>query len=300
METGKFEEVALGIRRIVAPNPSPMTGFGTNSYVIGTAGDLVVIDPGPAIASHLDALLSLQSPANRIAAIVVTHAHLDHSQAAPLLSDRTGAPVLAFGAAGDTRSEVMVSLAKMGLSDGGEGIDRDFRPDQRLMEGQRLVGGWGELEVLHTPGHLAEHICLRFGDVLLSGDHAMGWSTSLVSPPDGDMGCYMASLRKLLQHDWSLMLPGHGSAVRHVSRRLNELLDHRLERERQILQALSISPANSATLAARIYTDTPPALLPAAARNILAHLIDLSSRNLVVASQAIRDDTVFSLQRQEP
>ncbi|WP_435259037.1 MBL fold metallo-hydrolase [Thioclava sp. FR2] len=300
METGSFEEVAAGVRRLVAPNPSPMTGYGTNSYVIGASGNLLVVDPGPAIAGHMDALLSLHSAKSRIAAIVVTHAHLDHSQAAPMISRQTGAPTLALGAAGEARSELMRALAQQGLSHGGEGIDRNFRPDERLVAGQILSGDWGELEVMHTPGHMAEHICLRFGDILFSGDHAMGWSTSLVSPPDGDMGSYLASLRALLLRDWQLMLPGHGNAVRHVSQRLEELLEHRLEREQQIARALSHAPADCATLAKRIYTETPAALLPAAARNILAHLIDLYSRNVVSCSGTITNNTVFSLQTQEP
>ncbi len=281
MKAGAVETLEPGIRRILAPNPSPMTGPGTNSYLIGAGGGLLLVDPGPEDASHRDALLAALMPGEHIAAIVVTHAHLDHSGGVAEMRRLTGAPVLAFGAAGEARSPLMQHLVQAGLTGGGEGIDTGFRPDRRLRDGEFLNGPWGEVEILHCPGHMAEHLCLGFGGVLFSGDHAMGWSTSLVSPPDGDMGAFMASLKRLMAREWRLMLPAHGQAVRPVLARLEELYRHRQMREAQICAALAEGPATAAELARRLYTDTPEALLPAATRNILAHLIDLLERNQI-------------------
>lgn len=271
-----------------------MTGPGTNSYLIGRGGDLLLVDPGPLIDRHLAALEAALEPGEKIAAIVVTHPHLDHSQSAPEMAYRTGAPILAFGAAGEARSPVMARLSTEGLTGGGEGVDQFFLPDRKVKDCEELSGDWGVVRAIHTPGHMAEHLCLAFGDVLFSGDHAMAWSTSLVSPPDGDMGAYMTSLASLAGRRWQLMLPGHGPEVRNVASRLEELLSHRRMREASILRALAQGRADAATLVHQIYTETPAALLPAAARNILAHLIDLAERNEVVADGSIRPDTVFA------
>lgn len=299
MIAGQAEWITENIRRVLAPNPSPMTGPGTNSYLIGRGGDLVLVDPGPMIDAHLDALRASLTAGERIAVIVVTHPHLDHSQSARALSGATGAPVCAFAAAGEARSPLMQRLATEGVTGGGEGIDHSFRPDRRLRDLQVLSGDWGDLVVRHTPGHMSEHLCLGLGTVLFSGDHAMGWSTSLVSPPDGDMGAYMASLQRLMHHDWTLMLPGHGAAVIDVADRLTALRDHRLMRESAIRAQLRNGPVSARKLAPLLYTDTPAALLPAAARNILAHLIDLTDRNLITPNGKIGPDTEFSCVSQE-
>ncbi len=282
----------MRLQLVTAPNPSPLTGTGTNTWIIASDGEVAVIDPGPAIPSHLQAIAGAVGQGGRLAAILVTHAHLDHSQAAPDLAAASGAPVLAFGPAGAGQRPQMAALAAAGLTS-AEGLDLAFRPDRCLADGERLRLGALEIEALHTPGHSASHLAFACGDLLFSGDHVMGWATSLVSPPDGDMGAYMASLRRLQGRDWRRMLPGHGPAIETPAARLAELIAHRRGREEAVLQALAEGPADAATLARAIYDETPAALLPAAARNVLAHLIDLEERKLVAASASIRADTVF-------
>ena len=273
-----------GIRLVRAANPSPLTGEGTNTWLIGE-GRVTVIDPGPARPDHLAAILAALAPGERIERILVTHAHLDHSALARPLAEATGAPVMAFGGADAGRSPVMQALVAAGFPDSGEGADRAFTPDTILRDGDRLdlPDGAGSLEVLHTPGHMGGHLGFALAETLFSGDHVMGWSTTIVSPPDGDMAAYMASLARLSLRDWSLFLPGHGDPVDDPAARLAELTRHRLTREAQIRAAIETAPDTAEGLARRIYITTPPALLAAASRNVLAHLIDLSERNLIAA-----------------
>lgn len=280
------------VRRIRAANPSPMTGTGTNSYLVGQ-GRVAVIDPGPVDDAHLTALLAAVAPGETIETILVTHAHLDHSALAPRLAAVTGAPVLAFGPATSGRSAQMQALAEAGLAGGGEGVDSVFTPDRLLRHGETLSLGHHEIEVLHTPGHMGCHLAFACDGILFSGDHAMGWASSLVSPPDGDMGAYMASLELLAARRWHQMLPGHGEAVQDTARRLAELASHRRQREAAVLEALTDGPATAASLAGQIYLDTPATLLPAATRNVLAHLIDLSTRNLALTEGPLTAQSVF-------
>jgi hydroxyacylglutathione hydrolase len=273
--TGSLPQVRL----IRAPNPSPLTGAGTNTYVIGSTS-LVVIDPGPDSDAHLAAILACTGPGTQIDRIVVTHAHLDHSALAPRLAARTGAEVLAYGTALDGQSPRMAALAA-GLPAAGEGLDHTFRPDHRLKDGARLAGPDWELRILHTPGHLGGHICLALGDTLFSGDHVMGWATSIVAPPDGDMTDYMASLARLAGGRWHRFLPGHGDPVDDPAQRLADLVAHRRGREAAILDLLAEGPATPAGLTALIYPGLAPVLIPAAERNVLAHLIDLMAQNRV-------------------
>ncbi len=277
---GQVAVLAPGLRRILAPNPSPMTYRGTNTYLLGDK-DIAVIDPGPLSDAHMQALVDALEPGQRISHIFVTHTHLDHSPLAAPLASRTGAPVLAFGGPRAGRSEVMTELAQNGLAGGGEGIDADFRPDIELEDGERVAAEGWQLEVIHTPGHLGNHIALAWGDVCFTADHVMGWASSLVSPPDGDLTDFMAACRRLRAREWSVFHPGHGAPIANPAKRLDWLIDHRLQREAQILDALGSGPATAQQLAQRIYTETPAALLPAAERNVFAHLVDLTGRSRV-------------------
>ena len=289
---GVAEALAPGVRRIVAPNPSPMTYRGTNTYLVGTR-DLAVIDPGPLDMTHLEAILAACAPHQRITKIVVTHAHLDHAPLAAPLSARTGAPVWAFGDARAGRSAAMQALAEAGLAGGGEGIDVGFSPDHLARDGQILQGTDWQLEVIHTPGHLGNHICLGLGDLCLTADHVMGWASSLVSPPDGDLTDFMASCARLRARHWGRFLPGHGAPIEQPHARLDWLIAHRQSREAAILAALGPNPATAAALTRAVYTDTPAALLPAAERNVLAHLIDLMGKSKVDAVGALHATTEF-------
>jgi len=260
-----------------------MTHFGTNSYILGE-GRVAVIDPGPADPAHLAALLAALAPGEVVSHIIVTHAHLDHSPLARPLAAATGAPVLAFGDAGAGRSAAMAALAAAGGLAGGEGVDRGFAPDLLLKDGDCLDGAGWQLRALHTPGHFGNHLCLAWGDAVFSGDHVMGWASSLISPPDGDMAAYMASLARLAALRPGRLYPGHGAVVGQARPRIEALIAHRRAREAAVRAALADDgPADAATLAARIYNDTPAALMPAAARNVLAHLLDLAGRDLVFA-----------------
>ncbi|WP_170363377.1 MBL fold metallo-hydrolase [Ruegeria arenilitoris] len=281
-----------GLRLLLAPNPSPMTYLGTNTYLLGTS-DLAVIDPGPLSDSHMQAILDALQPGQKISHIVVTHSHLDHSPLAAPLSERTGAPIYAFGGPQAGRSAIMSQLAEQGLAGGGEGIDTEFRPDIELADGDRIEGnGWG-LEVIHTPGHLGNHIALAWGDVCFTADHVMGWASSLVSPPDGDLTDFMKACHRLRARDWSVFHAGHGAPITDPSGRLDWLIRHRLEREAQILDALAERPGTARDLAQRIYVETPPALLPAAERNVFAHLVDLTGKDRVAPRGALSVQSSF-------
>ena len=263
---GVAEELSPGLRRIVAPNPSPMTFKGTNTYVLGTR-DLAVIDPGPERAAHLQAILDAVGQDQRITHIFVTHSHVDHSPLARPLSAATGAPVLAFGPSGAGRSEIMTKLAATGLSDAGEGIDTAFSPDLTLEDGAVTTGPDWSLEAIWTPGHLGNHLSFAWDDIVFTGDLVMGWASSLVSPPDGDLTDFMASCRRLRARGAGVFHAGHGAPITAPMDRVTWLIDHRLSREAAILEALTKTQASTTDLAHVIYTDTPASLIPAAKRN---------------------------------
>lgn len=280
------------VRLLLCPNPSPMTFHGTNTYVVGTQ-DLAIIDPGPEDANHLSAILSSLMPGQKITHIIVTHSHKDHSPLAKELSARTQAPVYAFGDATSGRSPVMKHLAQNGLAGGGEGIDHGFQPDHVVADGDCIAGSdWG-LDVIHTPGHLGNHISLALGSLCFTGDHVMGWSSSLVSPPDGDLTDFMASCALLLNRTWDAFLPGHGAPVLSPNTRLQELVAHRRAREAAILDQLALGAATVAELTAAIYVETPTHLLPAAERNVFAHLIDLHQQKQVRSTSELSSESRF-------
>ena len=259
-----------------------MTHWGTNTFLVGTE-DVAVIDPGPADAAHLAAILDAARGAS-ITHIFVTHAHLDHSPLARDLSERTGAPVYGFGGAEDGRRPVMKALGTEGLAGGGEGVDSAFAPDITVGDGEVVESSEWQISVLHTPGHFAGHLAFRFGDHLLSGDHVMDWSSSLVSPPDGDLDAFMTTSRRLHDLDRLTFHPAHGGTIRDPRDRLGWLIAHREKREAAILNALSPQPQSIPDLTRAVCIDIPPGMMPAAERNVFAHLIALVERSLVSAT----------------
>jgi glyoxylase-like metal-dependent hydrolase (beta-lactamase superfamily II) len=271
-EYGRLEPVAPGVRRIVAKNPGPFTFRGTGTYVVGE-GEVAVIDPGPDLAEHVAALLaSLQD--ERVSHILVTHTHRDHSPAAAALKAATGAPTYGFGPhAGGQRGE-------QGSEEGG---DWDFVPDVVVRDGDTIAGGKWRFEAVHTPGHTSNHLCFALPDagILFSGDHVMGWSTSVIAPPDGDMAAYMASLDKLLGRRDRTYWPTHGPAIVEPERHVRAFVAHRREREAGILDCLKAGCETIPAIVERLYTGLSPALRPAAGRSVLAHLIDLMGRDIV-------------------
>lgn len=293
-QSGGVARPEPGLRVVLAPNPSPMTHWGTNTFLLGE-GDVAVIDPGPASAPHLAAILAALRPGERISHIFVTHAHLDHSPLARPLAEATGAPVLAFGPASAGRSPRMAALADLGQGlGGGEGLDHAFAPDAILAPGDRVSGrGWA-LEAIHTPGHLGGHLCLGWGERLFTGDHVMGWAPSLVSPPDGDMTDYLRSLEIVATGPWRQGYPAHGAPLPDLPARCRDLLAHRRSRETAILDILAQGPADLPGLTRRIYADVAPALLAAASRNLLAHLVDLEHRKQIAAHPALAPGALFS------
>ncbi len=296
-EAGVVESVADGVRRLIAPNPSPMTFTGTATYLIGDES-VAVVDPGPLDDGHLEATLEAVGPSGHVEAILVTHSHRDHSAGARRLSRLTGAPIRAFGRHGAGMSDRMRALSEAGLAlGGGEGADESFEPDARLGDGDTVEGRGWRLTALHTPGHLSNHLCfaLEGAGVVFTGDHVMAWATTLVSPPEGDMTAFLASLRRLRAREDLLFLPGHGGPVRAPARMIDWQIKHRETRERQILAALGDGPADAESLARRIYADLDPALLPAARRNVLAHLLALVEEGGAAPCGVLSERASFAL-----
>lgn len=290
---GVAEVLEPGLRRILCPNPSPMTFRGTNTFLLGS-GAVAVIDPGPAIPAHMEAILAALWPGERISHILVTHSHLDHSPLARPLAEATGAPVLAYGDSRAGMSEAMIRLAATGELGGGEGVDADFTPDEIVPDNAVIAGGDWQIRALWTPGHFGNHLSFAWNGAIFTGDVAMGWASSLVSPPEGDLGAYMASLDRLAGENARLLYPAHGAPVTEPAARLAELIAHRRGREAEILAALDAGPATPAALARTIYTDVAPALLPAASRNVFAHLLDLVERNLITSKGTPDFSAMFS------
>lgn len=288
---GLPEEVAPGIRRILAPNPSPMTFWGTNTYLIGT-DPVLVVDPGPDDDNHLDAIRTAVGRA-ACGGVLVTHAHRDHSLGARKLAASLRAAVMGYGPPGAGRSATMERLAQGGLIAGGEGVDETFFPDTTLRGGDRVACGGAAVYVIETPGHFAGHLSFAVGDAILSGDLVMGWASTLISPPDGDLGQFLASCATLKARAPGTLLPGHGPAVTDPAARIDWLVAHRQARTEALLTELAKGPAQIPELARRIYTDTDPALLPAAERNVLAHLIELQENSRVSAEPEIAPDALY-------
>jgi glyoxylase-like metal-dependent hydrolase (beta-lactamase superfamily II) len=278
---GRPEEVAPGVRRILANNPSPFTFKGTVSYIIGR-GQVAIIDPGPDDPQHVAALLDAVR-GETITHILVTHTHRDHSPASRALKAATGAPLLAEGPHRASRP-LHIGEAKR-LDAGG---DVEFMPDHRLADGEMVVGtGWA-LEAVTTPGHTANHVAyaLRGTDILFSGDHVMAWATSVIAPPDGAMSDYMESLEKLTRRAETTYFPGHGGAVRDAQAFVRHYIRHRRAREEAILRRLAKGEADIPTLVRAIYIGLDPRLAGAAGLSTLAQLEDLVTRGEVATEGA--------------
>lgn len=269
--TGIVENAGPLVRRLLAPNPSPFTYSGTQTYIVGR-GEVAVIDPGPDLPEHVETLLgALEGDA--VAAIVCTHTHRDHSPASRPLQAATGAPI--------------VGCAPLAIPDEGPradaAFDFDYMPDRVLGDGETLCGDGWTLEAVATPGHTSNHLCLALHETgaLFTGDHVMGWSTTVVSPPDGDMTAYMQSLEKLLAREDAIYYPAHGPAVDRPRRLVRGLIGHRRQREGQILRRLKAGEGHIPAMVEQMYKGIDPRLHPAAGRSVLAHLIDLEARGLV-------------------
>jgi len=272
-------EPAANVVCILAPNPSPMTFKGTNTYIIDN-GELAIIDPGPLSEEHLNNILDVT--ANRpVKYIFVTHSHVDHSPLAKQLSAKLNTPIYGFGTSDTGLSAIMHSLIDSGYDSGSEGIDYEFTPDYLIRNDQRFDLNKKIVTAIHTPGHMGNHICFQYDKILFSGDHVMGWATSLVSPPYGDLTQFLASCRLLQTKDFDLFLPGHGDLIKNPTERLEFLINHRLDRERQIKETIKNAPLTALEITDIVYTDIDNSLIPAATRNVFAHLIDLSERGLV-------------------
>ena len=273
---GEAVEVAAGVSRLTAPNSSPFTFHGTNSYIVGTRS-LAVIDPGPPDDSHLAALLKAID-GRPVSHIFVTHTHRDHSPLARPLAEATGAPKLAEGPHRPAR-EIYVG-EQYRLDAAG---DADFRPDHALSDQEIVEGDGWALRTVLTPGHAANHaaFALEGTGKLFSGDHVMAWSTTIVAPPDGSMPDYMNSLDRLLERDDSLYFPGHGGPVRNPPAFVRGLRTHRKMRERAIIERIEQGDRRIPDIVAAIYRDTDPRLFGAAGMSVLAHLEDLVARGAV-------------------
>ncbi|HEX6783153.1 MAG TPA: MBL fold metallo-hydrolase [Sphingomicrobium sp.] len=265
----KLEILEAGIARVLAHNPSAFTYYGTQTYLIGDS-EVAVIDPGPDLPEHIEALE--QAIAGRpVAAIMCTHTHRDHSPAARPLAERTGARI--------------IGCAPLALETVGPRADASFdgqyAPDQVLADGDSLEVDGGQVMAVATPGHTSNHLCFAWRGALFSGDHVMGWSTTVVFPPDGDMAAYMQSLDKLRQRDERVYYPAHGPAVTNPQQYVRHLAGHRMQREKQILRLVTERARPIPDIVASAYPGLDPRLLTAAGGSVYAHLLDLQRRGLV-------------------
>ena len=265
----KLEQLEPGIARVLAHNPSAFTYYGTQTYMIG-ADEVAVIDPGPDLPEHVDALDEAIG-GRKVVAIMCTHTHRDHSPAAKPLADRTAAPI--------------IGCAPLALETVGPradaSFDGDYVPDRVLGDGETLELDGRPIAAVATPGHTSNHLCFSYDEALLTGDHVMGWSTTVVVPPDGDMAAYMQSLDKLRRRDDRIYYPAHGPPVTNPQQYVRHLLGHRMQREKQILRLVGEQAREVPDIVANAYPGLDPRLLAAAGGSVLAHLVDLERRGLV-------------------
>lgn len=273
-EYGAVSELSPLIRRVIAHNPSPFTLHGTGTYILGK-GNVAVVDPGPADPNHIRAIVDAVR-GERITHVLVTHCHTDHSPGCRLLREFTDAPTHAFGPHGSGVDEEGVQIE--------EAADNDFAPDQRVRHGEVIQGDGWSVECVYTPGHTSNHMCyaLREEKTLFSGDHVMAWSTSVISPPDGDMRRYLASLELLLDRDDARYWPTHGPSVDDTKGHVRAFIAHRREREQQILACIESGTYEIKKMVPQMYADLPEFMYGAAARSVLASIIYLAQREELV------------------
>ncbi len=278
---GEPVELEPGLRRLTVKNPGPFTFFGTNTYLIGTQS-MIVLDPGPADPEHLRSILDAAGQ-DGVAAILVSHTHMDHSPGARQLKEATGAPIVGCGVHSAARSLRSGEINPLDAS-----ADTGHVPDRQLRHGDTFEAAGVRLEAVATPGHTDNHLCFALSgtQTLFSADHVMAWSTSIVAPPDGNMRAYMESLETLLGRDEDVYLPGHGGPLQNAKSYTRDLRQHRRNREAAVLNALTAGPAAIPDLVLEIYKGLDPALYPAAGLSLFAHLEDLVSRKLVSAEPA--------------
>jgi glyoxylase-like metal-dependent hydrolase (beta-lactamase superfamily II) len=284
---GEPRELAPGVLRIVANNPTPFTFKGTNTYLVGT-GSLALIDPGPEDPNHLAAIL--KAAAGRpITHVLITHTHRDHTDGMPAVLAGTGARTVGFGRRAPNRGSKRTSPS------GGEFVDRDFVPDIPLADGERLEGDGWAFSSLHTPGHAPDHLCfaLEGTDILFSGDHVMGWNTSVVAPPEGNMGAYIRSLERLTELGYGVYFPGHGGQVQEPIRLVKAYLLHRRMREQAILECIRKGTDTARAIVPVVYKGLDPRLLNAASLSVLAHVEHLMDRGLVRCEPPLSPDRVL-------
>jgi glyoxylase-like metal-dependent hydrolase (beta-lactamase superfamily II) len=285
-EYGAPQQVSPLIRRVVANNPGPFTFRGTGVYIVGR-GEVAAIDPGPDDPAHLAALQHALE-GERVSHIFVTHRHLDHSPAARPLAAATGAKIYASGIAPKFSDDDFVAEA---------GDDLGFKPDIVVRDGDVFTGPGWTLEAVFTPGHTSDHMCLalREENALFSGDHIMGWSTTVVSPPDGDMDAYLASLDKIQARNFTTLWPTHGPPVTEVRAFINAYRAHRMDREAQIIERLRAGQTRIKDMVPVMYADVDPRLYPAAAHSVLAHMIRLVQTGRVRSDSALGLDSAYAL-----
>ena len=282
---GETEQLENDLVVITADNASPMTFTGTRTYILGTE-NLIVIDPGPDSEAHLSSLMKYIGK-RKVTDILLTHSHIDHSPLSRKLKIETGARIIGFGSADEARTSFMKKLSSSLDLGGEEGIDKDLALDEKVIDKQILNLNNYSIEVVHTPGHLSNHVCFSLKDrqILFSGDHVMGWATTLISPPDGDLGSFMNSLEKLSDREEMIYYPGHGKPLKEPRKMVLAQIKHSRDREEQILNSVSKISRTPAEIVDDVYVDLNPMLKAAAVRNVLAHLIDLYQRDQVYTDQ---------------
>jgi glyoxylase-like metal-dependent hydrolase (beta-lactamase superfamily II) len=286
-EYGRCDQLSPLIRRVIANNPSPFTFTGTGTYIIGT-GNVAVIDPGPLLDAHVDAILDALGPDEQVSHIVVTHTHLDHSPASKPLQDRTKAPIYSF------------APPRVDAFDGPrleEDADDNFAPDHIVAHGDLIKGDNWTLECVFTPGHMANHMCYALVEekALFTGDHVMGWSTSVIAPPDGNMNDYMQSLDLLLSRDDDIYWPTHGTSIDDPKAFVRAYIEHRRGREAQIIARLKAGDSDIRQMVETIYADVDKRLHPAAALSVFAHIQDLLTRGEIACDGKPSLDASYQL-----